>query len=170
MRTLLLASAAALALGGVAYAQNARTGPFSPQAANIAPSDTHSVIAPALPSPGAVGSPEQYLQRANQALRAGRTGEAQEALERAETRLLDRSVSNPSAAAQPDNGPRIDAIQRALHALANHDRGGAMNAVQMAMNNSGDQNMKNNMGGTAPGMGTTSPMMPKPANGTNSAM
>ncbi len=122
MRTLLLASAAALALGGVVYAQNAPNNPQSGQASNITSADTRSQIAPALPSPGNAGTPEQFLNRAEQALRAGRTGEAQEALERAETRLLDRSVNGPAAANQPDNGPRVDAIRRARMALASRDR------------------------------------------------
>ncbi len=142
MRTLLFASAAVLALGGPAiapaWAQNAAGNPRSAAASNITGTDTHSELAPALPSPGTDMTPDQLLNRANQDLRAGRTGAAQEALEEAETRLLDRSTA-PSQAGMPDTGPRIDAIRRALHALASRDRAGAMQGIQMAMSNGGMQ-------------------------------
>ena len=151
MRTLLLASAAILAMGGSAFAQNATGNPRSTTASNIAGTDTRSNLAPALPSPGVDMGPDQLLQRANQDLRAGRTGAAQEALEEAETRLLDRSTA-PSQANMPDSGPRVDAIRKALHALANRDRSGAMQGIQMAMSGGGGMS-----GGTMQGGGMTSP-------------
>src|SRR5690242_13993731 len=66
--------------------------PQSSQSSNINPGDTRSSIAPRLPTPlaGEDTTPRRYLIDARQALALGRTGEAQEALERAETRLLDR--------------------------------------------------------------------------------
>ena len=68
--------------------------PRSNRASNITPSDTRSSVAPNLPSPpiGENASPRAYLIAARGALAAGRTGEAQQSLEMAQTRLLDRSV------------------------------------------------------------------------------
>ena len=68
--------------------------PFSDRASNITPQDTTSVIAPNLPSPplGANASVRDFLTAARSALVQGRTGEAQQSLEMAETRALDRSV------------------------------------------------------------------------------
>ncbi len=178
MRTLLLASAAVLALGGTAFAQNAAGNPRSTTASNITGADTHSNLAPALPSPGVDLGPDQLLMRANQDLTAGRTGAAQEALEEAETRLLDRATA-PSAANMPDNGPRIDAIRKALDSLASHDRAGAMQGIQMAMSHGGGGMNGMSGGGMAPAgapgtmapgtaaPGTMAPMPPPgaPANG-----
>jgi hypothetical protein len=148
MRTLLLASAAALALGGSAFAQNAPHNPQSTTASNISDTDTHSSLAPALPAPGVDMSPDQLLMRAREDVKAGRTGAAQEALEEAETRLLDRSTA-PSQANMPDNGPRVDAVRRALVSLSSGDRHGAMQGIQMAMSHPAM--------GTMPGMTTATP-------------
>src|SRR5579862_2271701 len=67
---------------------------LSNRAGNIGPQDTRSEIAPNLPSPsvGQDSPPAAYLRAARTALLQGRTGEAQQALEMAETRALDRSV------------------------------------------------------------------------------
>jgi len=111
------------------------SGPASSQASNIDGADTHSTIAPHLPSPG-VGenaSPDQYLKVAERALRAHKSGEAQQALEMAETRLLDRSTS-PAAANSPDQGPRVQAVSTALRDLAAKDWKGAHRAIVAAMN------------------------------------
>lgn len=164
MRTLLLASAAVLLISGAAVAQNAGGNPKSAGASNITGSDTHSQLAPQLPVPGQTGSAEDYLQRAERALRARQTGAAQEALERAETRILDRSTA-PDQANQPDNGPRVDAIRRALQALAGHDMQGAMSATQEAMaapGTSGGSMNAGTMGGTGTG---TMPATAMPATG-----
>ena len=92
------------------------------KASNNTTMDTRSVIAPNLPVPpvGANGSPEQYLIQAQRALQQHRTGEAQEALERAETRMLDRS-SMPSEASQPDMTPMVKQISQAREALGHRD-------------------------------------------------
>src|SRR5271166_2747793 len=65
--------------------------PLDLRASNIAPADTRSAVAPALPVPAVALSapPLSFLEAARWALAGARTGEAQEALERAETRLLD---------------------------------------------------------------------------------
>ena len=107
--------------------------PFSNNSSNIDRADTRSEIAPRLPDPNAGGnSPEAYLAAAQRALAANRTGAAQEALERAETRLLSRST-DPSMAASPADMPMVQQIGVARRALANRDTAGARNAISMAM-------------------------------------
>jgi hypothetical protein len=93
--------------------------PMSPQASNIAPQDTRSLIAPSLPVPpiGRNATPAQFLGTARDALARGRTGEAQEALERAETRRLDRDAMRGIS---PENDPMIGKIRAALDSLAGH--------------------------------------------------
>jgi hypothetical protein len=98
----LAASVVLLVIGVPASASLAQ--PADRPASNITPYDTRSVIAPALPVPPVplTAPPSAFLSVARSAVQAGRTGEAQEALERAETRLLDRSL--PAAAvAAPDS-------------------------------------------------------------------
>ena len=69
--------------------------PKSDNASNILPSDTKSNLAPTLPpsAAGTAATPLDYLRAARAALVAGHTGEAQQSLEMAETRLLDREVA-----------------------------------------------------------------------------
>lgn len=111
--------------------------PMSNQASNINRGDTRSEIAPRLPNPGAQGdSPEAFLAAADRALARRQTGAAQEALERAQTRLLDRST-DPSMAGTPSDDPRILQISQARQALANRDMNGARNAIRMAMQGGG---------------------------------
>lgn len=113
--------------------------PFSTRPANIESSDTHSLIAPQLPVPpvGRNAPIGEFLGVAENALRRHSGGEAQEALERAMTRALDRSTP-PSMANQPAQSPLIQQIQAALDALGHHDYPRAMQltdqARQMAMN------------------------------------
>lgn len=117
---------------GKAYRGGAGS-PRSNRASNIAPSDTHSDIAPRLPNPAAASnSPEAYLAAAQRALASGRTGAAQEALERAETRVLSRST-DPSAAATPADMPMVQQISQARQALAARDIPGARSAIRAAM-------------------------------------
>jgi hypothetical protein len=104
--------------------------PMSPHASNIAPQDTRSVIAPSLPVPiiGENATPAQFLGTARDALARGRTGEAQEALERAETRRLDRDTMRGIS---PENDPMIGKIRAALDSLSSRN-------VQMAQQNIAD--------------------------------
>ena len=97
--------------------------PLSDKASNATSSDTRSVIAPRLPTPSAGddSTPRAFLQAAERALVLGRTGEAQEALERAESRLLDRSVA-PSRAGEPSGQPVVAEVGDARRALAGGDR------------------------------------------------
>ncbi len=131
MRTLLLASVAVIGLSAGAYAQNSNS-PQSSTASNISSANTRSTVAPGLPNPGSDLSPNQYIMRARAALARGRTGEAQEALERAETRLLNRSTAVNDANAI-DRAPRIASIHAALAALAVGNRAGADTAMMGAI-------------------------------------
>jgi len=102
--------------------------PSSTRASNIDRADTRSTIAPRLPAPpvGENASPESYVQAAQQALRRNRTGEAQEALERAETRVLEMH--------QADQGriPMMDTLEQARQALGRHDVAGARRILDQA--------------------------------------
>jgi hypothetical protein len=131
MRMTLLAATTLLGMATVlpAFAQPASPMPAFPGrepssavAANIAPPDTRSDIAPQLRAPplGPDATPAQLLQQAHVALTQKRSGEVQEALERAETRLLDRATA-PSAAGTPDSAPAIQQIARARAALGRQD-------------------------------------------------
>ena len=138
MRTLVLA-AAGLALGAapaLAASSVAFPGhePLSRVASNIVPADTHSVIAPRLPAPplSPNATAAQFLRVARTALHRHATGEAQEALERAETRLLDRSTA-PTAADTPDSAPAIHLITQARDALGHRHWAQADEAIASAL-------------------------------------
>ena len=136
MRPLLLTSTMLVALAATPVLADISpiTGqpePFSLSASNITPSDTRSDIAPALPKPQADG-PRDLLMVASQDLSSNRTGAAQEALERAETRILDRSVP-ATMASQPDNGQAVNLLHQARMALSQHDLQGANSYVQQAL-------------------------------------
>jgi hypothetical protein len=110
--------------------------PMGTTASNIGPSNTNSPIAPNLPSPQVgEGAPAQtYLIAARNSLAAGRTGEAQQSLEMAETRLLDRSTplfqtNTPSA------NPVVSQISQALQALAAGDKPRCMQLIEAAIPN-----------------------------------
>ncbi len=104
--------------------------PLSGGASNIGPADTRSTIAPTLPTPalGPNAGPVQYLQAARASLAAGRTGEAQQSLEMAQTRLLDRSVPY-DATNTPSANPAVSQISEALRALGVGDRMRAMQII-----------------------------------------
>ena len=103
-------------------------------ASNITPSDTKSDIAPRLPSPklGPNAGPMDYLAAARTALKAHRTGEAQEALEMAETRVLDRSTPVDQAGT-PDESMMVTHIRAALDSIAKKDMAGADAAIDAAL-------------------------------------
>lgn len=111
--------------------------PSSSTASNITASDTRSEMAPRLPDPNAgSNSPQAYLAAAQRALASNRTGAAQEALERAETRLLSRST-DPSMANMPDPSASVQAIGAARRALASRDTAAARSAISAAMSGMG---------------------------------
>jgi hypothetical protein len=130
MRALVLSVPLFVALTSGVLADN----PTSTSPSNITTQDMQSTVAPALPSPDVQDGtkPSSILRAAEGALAAGRTGEAQEALEMAQTRLLDRSVAlgqtnNPSA------NPAVGEISRALQALAAQDRMTCIQLIQTAI-------------------------------------
>jgi len=132
---MILASAAVLALsGGVAAAQG--------------------VIVSPLPTAGlpADGSPEVFLQQAQDALARRQTGVARAALERAETRMLDRSVP-PSAVNQPDNAPQIQQIGEARRAIERNDIATARQLISQVLS-SGMAAGGGTSGGTMGGSGS----------------
>ena len=110
--------------------------PLSNNASNIGAGDTRSLIAPRLPNPdvGESAPPRVYLEAARRALAANRTGEAQEAMERAETRTLDRSV-RPSRAGDASAQPLVRQIAEARAALSTGDRARAIQIIEAAMGN-----------------------------------
>ncbi len=111
--------------------------PSSSTASNITAADTRSEMAPRLPDPNAgSNSPQAYLAAAQRALASNRTGAAQEALERAETRLLSRST-DPSMASMPDPSASVQAIGAARRALASRDTAAARSAISAAMSGMG---------------------------------
>jgi hypothetical protein len=69
-----------------------------------------------------------YLKAARSALASGKKGLAQEALERAESRLLTRDVA-PSQAGAPSTDPSISEISKALQALASGQTSTALQVV-----------------------------------------
>ncbi len=137
------AAAAQTAAPGMDPATGARPGhvpgvgtsyPLSSSASNIGPGDTRSTIAPTLPSPAVPDGdgPHAYLKAARDALSAGKTGLAQESLEMAETRVLDRSVA-PSRADEPSQGRLAGLIRDARMALGAGDRARAISLIDQAL-------------------------------------
>ena len=110
--------------------------PMGTNASNINPTNTPSEIAPNLPSPdlGEGASAQAYLTAARNALAAGRTGEAQQSLEMAETRLLDRSTPLFQTNT-PSNNPVVSQISQALQALAAGDLPQCMTLIEAAIPN-----------------------------------
>lgn len=108
--------------------------PLSNHASNIDSTDTKSTIAPTLPASGLGpdGTPADYLRAARAALMAGQTGQAQQSLEMAETRLLSRSVPQGQTDSLSNN-PRVAEIENARHALGNGDKAGAVQMIDQAL-------------------------------------
>ena len=103
-------------------------------ARGLAPGGPSSAIAPRLPLPPVPENdpPHAFLEAARSAVDRGQTGEAQEALERAETRLLDRAVGMNSAQEADDRRVVLD-IGVARQALAAGDRHGTLRAIDDAL-------------------------------------
>lgn len=126
--------------------------PASGRSSNISQADTRSEIAPRLPMPnvGPNADAQQYVSAARRALQQNRTGAAQEALERAETRLLDRSTQ-ADVGGMPASDPMVKQIADAREALGRGDRSGALTILS-----SSGSAMPMNSGAATPGsMGTT---------------
>jgi hypothetical protein len=101
-------------LGAPAFAQNPR--PATP-----------------LPAPpiSEEAGPRAFLRAAAHAVVAGHLGEAQEALEMAQTRLLDRSVPLGTTGI-PSEQPAVQLITQARQALAAGDRGTCLKFIEDA--------------------------------------
>ena len=117
MHIRLLCPAILLALSGAAMAQSAP------------PSEAAPPSAPAV-APG--DRPSDYLRAAQSALAVGHDGQAEEALEMAQTRMLDRSVPLGQTD-RPSDNPTVGQISQAMQALAAHDRLTGMQAIQQAL-------------------------------------
>jgi len=105
--------------------------PRSNTASNLNAATTHSDLAPNLPAPDADTLPD-LLAAARRDLAAQQTGAAQEALERAETRALDRSI--PAGTQNiPDDGRMVARISQARQELAAGDLRGAMQIIDGIM-------------------------------------
>jgi hypothetical protein len=130
MFKIVLAFVLVLGVPAIAFAQN----PTSDRASNIVANDTDSPIAPALPAPdlGPGAPPEAFLHAARSALATGRTGEAQQAMEMAETRLLDRSTPLFQTN-DPSRSPLIREIGDARRALGEGDRARSMKLLDQAI-------------------------------------
>lgn len=104
--------------------------PAQQGASNILAANDPPRIAPALPLPGLApdARPRDYLVAAQQALRAGDTGRAQAALERAETRMLNRDSANGTYT--PGRHPGVAEIEAALDQLGRQDTPAALAIVE----------------------------------------
>ncbi|PPQ28815.1 hypothetical protein [Rhodopila globiformis] len=124
MRSLILLAPLLLAVPAVA--QQAAPADQSP--------NDQRYVRSALPGPSLPENspPSAYLRAAQGALAAGRAGEAQQALEQAQTRLLDRSVPLGQTDT-PSSNPAISQIDQALQALRAHDRTTCMHWIETAM-------------------------------------
>lgn len=110
--------------------------PRSDKASNIGPGNTRSVIAPTLP-PSSIGenaTARDYLAAARVALVAGRTGQAQQSLEMAETRALDRSIVADQVDV-PSDSRFVGRIGDARRALGNGDSTKAIAMIDLALSN-----------------------------------
>ena len=90
--------------------------PRSDRASNIG-AGTMREVAPSLPQPaiGDAASVPDYVNAAREALAGGRTGLAQQSLEMAETRLLDRVV--PGGVIAPSDQEAVMRLRQAREAL-----------------------------------------------------
>jgi hypothetical protein len=106
--------------------------PRSDKAGNLNAATTHSELAPNLPAPEGPDTIRDLLLQARQDLAANQTGAAQEALERAETRALDRSIPVGTEHV-PAQDPLVSAVTQARGALASGDTRGAIAVIDGAM-------------------------------------
>ena len=116
------------------YNQSRDSEQHSNQSSNIVPANTRSDIAPTLPMPriGQNATFLEYLKSACESLAQGRTGQAQQSLEMAETRALSRSV--PQEQTDKSSGDKLVLqISSALRALGTGNRTLAMQIIDSAL-------------------------------------
>jgi hypothetical protein len=108
--------------------------PLSNNSSNAGPSDTRSLIAPRLPAPDIAdnSSPRDFLIAARNALAGNRTGEAQEALERAESRALAGNVL-ASQLDEPSRQRMVRSISTARESLSRGDKAGTIQNIDEAL-------------------------------------
>ena len=107
-----------------------RAPPQTTGARSFEPNDPYSAIAPQTPLPPVRENDRlhAFLEAAWSAVDRGQSEEAQDALERAETRLLDRAVAMNSAQ-KPDDRHAVLDIGVARQVLTARDRPGALRAI-----------------------------------------
>jgi hypothetical protein len=108
--------------------------PRSDKASNIEWTDTRSNIAPTLPA-SALGDDaptRDYLRSARASLVAGRTGQAQQSLEMAETRVLSRAVPQGQVDV-PSNSRLVSEIRDARRALGDNNSAHAIQIIDLAL-------------------------------------
>jgi hypothetical protein len=140
-----LTATAALAqtASGVDPATGARPGhtpgvgeslPLSSSESNVAGTTPSSDIAATLPAPalGDNAAPLDYVKAARAALVAGQTGLAQQSLEMAETRALDRSVAADAGGA-PSQNALVAHIHDALLALGGGNKAQTIKMIDIAL-------------------------------------
>ncbi len=108
--------------------------PRSDKASNISRGDRQTAIAPTLPRSGLGddATSSDYLRAARASLVAGRSGQAQQSLEMAETRALDRSVPQGETNT-PSDSQLVSRIRDALHALGGHSNAQAIAFIDQAL-------------------------------------
>ncbi len=108
--------------------------PRSDKASNTDSANSRSTIAPTLPAStiGENGASRDYLINARASLVAGRTGQAQQALEMAETRALDRSVAQ-SDITKASESAFVARVAAARRALGNGDKAQAIDLIDRAL-------------------------------------
>lgn len=133
---LVLSLAAAPAFAQAATDQAGGKEPLSTAPSNVTTTDTRTVWSPQLPAPPVAedAPPAAFVKAAQGAIASGRLGEAQEAIERAESRALDRSVK-PSAADEPSQQSLVKQLADARQMLASGDRMGAQHKLEEALAN-----------------------------------
>ncbi len=104
----------------------------------------------ALPAEASAG---KYLRIALKAIKHHDAATADEALSRAETRLLTRSV-DAAVAAGPDTSPGVQAVSNARQALKSGDFATAAQDTQQAMSSAGQDSMDQDSTGMSGNMGT----------------
>ena len=171
-----LISTAALAQTPPATIDGARPGnvigtgsslPMSDTASNTNSSNTRSTIAPNLRTArmSESASPRDLLRTARGALVAGRTGEAQEALERVQTRALSRSVV-ATQARDPSSSEFVRRVGDALQAVGNRDRAGAISIIDEVLGGPTPAEFEGN-GTIRPAAGGNETFRPAAADGNN---
>ncbi len=142
---------AALVAGGTVAVNRASPNPASPSPASPSPaspnavSQNRAVADTSTQTSSAADVPENertsdYLRAAQGALATGRTAEAQQALEMAQTRVLDRSVPLGQTY-NPSKNPTVLKISEALQALAGRDRATCMQLIQEAIGSAAAQGL-----------------------------